>query len=140
MAEDPSTEGLGEAFGVVARRLRAASMGSLARFDVTPSQMRVVRVLSHSGGVRSSELAQLLHITPRSVTEVVDALEAKGLAVRSPDPSDRRATLVSLTQRGRDLSDEVRRARGVESEKLFERLSKADRDHLARILRTLTDD
>ena len=61
-------------------------MGSLARFDVTPSQMRAVRVLSHHGGVRSSELAQLLHITPRSVTEVVDALEAKGLAARSPDP------------------------------------------------------
>ena len=140
MAEDPSTEGLGEAFGALARRLRSASMGSLARFDVTPSQMRAVRVLSHHGGVRSSELAQLLHITPRSVTEVVDALEAKGLAARSPDPSDRRATLVSLTDRGSELSEEVRRARGVESERMFDRLSSADRDHLARILRKLQDD
>ena len=140
MAEDPSTEGLGEAFGAVARRLRSASMGSLARFDVTPSQMRAVRVLSHHGGVRSSELAQLLRITPRSVTEVVDALEAKGLASRAPDPSDRRATLVSLTDGGRELSEEVRRARGVESEKMFDRLSPTDRDHLTRILRKLQDD
>lgn len=140
MAEDPATEGLGEAFGAVARRLRSASMGSLARFDVTPSQMRAVRVLSHHGGVRSSELAQLLRITPRSVTEVVDALEAKGLASRAPDPSDRRATLVSLTDRGRELSEEVRRARGVESEKLFDRLSPTDRNHLTRILRKLQDD
>ena len=90
--------------------------------------------------MRSSELAQLLRITPRSVTEVVDALEAKGLASRAPDPSDRRATLVSLTDRGRELSEEVRRARGVESEKLFERLSPTDRDHLTRILRKLQDD
>jgi len=115
-------------------------MGSLARFEVTPSQMRAVRVLSHSGGVRSSELAQLLHITPRSVTEVVDALEAKGLASRAPDPSDRRATLVSLTDRGHELSDEVRRVRGVESEKMFERLSSTDRDHLSRILGKLQED
>jgi DNA-binding MarR family transcriptional regulator len=90
--------------------------------------------------VRSSELAQLLHIAPRSVTEVVDALETKGLARRSPDPSDRRATLVALTDRGNELSEEVRRARGVESEKLFDRLSATDRDHLTRILRKLLDD
>ena len=140
MAQDRSTEGLGEAFGAVARQLRSAAVGSLARFDVTPSQMRAARVLSHHGGVRSSELAQLLRITPRSVTEVVDALEAKGLATRSPDPGDRRATLVALTARGHELSEEVRRARGAESEKLFDRLSPTDRDHLARILRTLQDD
>jgi len=36
--------------------------------------------------------------------------------------------------------DAVRRARGLESERLFERLSKADRAHLARILRTLQPD
>ena len=140
MTEDPSTEGLGEAFGAVARRLRSASMGSLARFDVTPSQMRAVRVLSHHGGVRSSELARHLGIAPRSATEVVDALEEKGLVERTPDPGDRRATQVDLTDRGRQLSAEVGRARGVESEKVFERLSHTDREHLARILRKLREE
>ena len=82
-------------------------------------------------------LAAHLHIAPRSATEVVDALEAKGLVHRSPDPTDRRATLVSLTGRGVALMDEVRRARGLESEKLFDRLSGPDRAHLARILRNL---
>jgi DNA-binding MarR family transcriptional regulator len=116
-------------------------MASLSEFDVTPSQMRAIRVLAEhgAGGVRASELAQHLHIAPRSVTEVVDALEAKGLVERSPDPGDRRATLVGLTARGREVSDAVRRARGVESERLFERLSQTDRAHLARILRRLQD-
>jgi DNA-binding MarR family transcriptional regulator len=89
--------------------------------------------------VRSSELAQHLRIAPRSATEVVDALEAKGLVARTPDPGDRRAVLVALTDRGRTLADEVRRARGAESEKLFDRLTSTDRAHLARILRTLQD-
>ena len=138
MTREVSPEGLGDAFGAVARRLRSASMASLATWDVTPSQMRAIRKLTgHEGGVRSSELAHHLHIAPRSATEVVDALEAKGLVQRSPDPTDRRATLVALTSRGLDLMDEVRRARGAESEKLFDRLSRTDRDHLSRILRRL---
>lgn len=135
-------DSLGEAFGAAARRLRSASMSSLATWDVTPSQMRAVRVLTHhDGGVRSSELAHHLRIAPRSATEVVDALEGKGLVERSPDPHDRRATLVSLTPRGQELSEQVRRARGVEYERFFERLSRSDRAHLERILgRLLADD
>ena len=133
---------LGEQFGAVARRLRTASMASLSAWDVTPAQMRALRVLTarEGAGVRSSELAQHLHIAPRSATEVIDALESKGLAQRSPDPSDRRATLVSLTPRAVELMDEVRRARGLESERLFERLTATDRAHLARILRRLQSD
>jgi DNA-binding MarR family transcriptional regulator len=137
MGSDSSADSLGEAFGVVARRLRSAAMAALATWDVTPSQMRALRVLGIHGGVRSSELAQHLRIAPRSATEVVDALEAKGLARRASDPSDRRATLITLTPRGIELGEEVRRARGAESERLFERLSTTDRDHLARILRRL---
>jgi DNA-binding MarR family transcriptional regulator len=134
MTEDARADGLGEAFGAVARRLRSAAMAAFAAYDVTPSQVRAIRVLDQHGGVRSKELAEHLKIAPRSATEVVDALEAKGLVRRSPDPDDRRAVVVALTDRGRELSEEVRRARGVESEKMFGRLTKADRDDLARIL------
>src|SRR3954453_4231738 len=138
MARETSTESLGEQFGAVARRLRAASMASLAAWDVTPSQMRAIRILTgHEGGVRSSELAHHLHIAPRSATEVVDGLEAKGLVTRSADPTDRRATLVSLTSKGPALMGAVPPARGLESERLFERLSKSDRAHLSRILHSL---
>ncbi len=141
MTRETSTEGLGEAFGAVARRLRAASMASLSAWDITPSQMRAIRILTgHEAGVRASELAHHLHIAPRSATEVVDALETKGLVQRSPDPTDRRAALVSLTARGSDLMEEVRRARGLESEKLFDQLSRTDRAHLARILSRLLSD
>jgi DNA-binding MarR family transcriptional regulator len=122
-------------------------MAALAEYDVTPSQVRAIRVLAthgHDGGpeprgVRSKELAEHLKIAPRSTTEVVDALEAKGLVQRSADPGDRRATLVALTDRGRELADEIRRTRGVESERIFDRLTPTDREHLASILRKLQD-
>jgi DNA-binding MarR family transcriptional regulator len=46
------------------------------------------------------ELSQALRCTPRNVTDLVDTLEAAGLVARGPHPTDRRATLVSLTERG----------------------------------------
>jgi DNA-binding MarR family transcriptional regulator len=139
VTDDVPADSLGEAFGAVARRLRMSSLAALAAYDVTPSQVRAIRVLTEHGGVRSKELAEHLRIAPRSATEVVDALEAKGLVTRSPDPGDRRATLVALTGPGRELAEEVRRTRGVESERIFDRLTRTDRDHLARILGKLQD-
>ena len=47
------------------------------------------------------ELSQELHCTPRNVTDLVDGLEAAGLVARGPHPTDRRATLVRLTQQGK---------------------------------------
>lgn len=115
-------------------------MEALAEWDVTPSQARALRELSHHGVMRPSELSKHLRIAPRSTTEVVDDLEAKGLVERAPDPNDRRATLVALTEHGATVSSGIRASRGSEAERLFERLSATDRAHLARILAKLRDD
>ena len=58
---------------------------------------------------------------------------------RRPDPDDRRATLVDLTEHGISVLDAIRAARGTEAQRAFGRLSPADRAHLARILRKLRD-
>lgn len=137
-AEDRD-ETLSDAFRSVARRLRQAAMESLSRWDMTPSQFRALRVLMHHGSLRPSELSEHLRIAPRSTTEVLDGLEVKGLVERSPDPQDRRATLVVPTEHGTEVGEAIRAARGSESERVFDRLSPADRDQLTRILRTLLD-
>ena len=135
--EPAGDETLGEAFWAVARRLRDTSQETLAPWDINPSQFRALRVLNHHGALRLSDLSVRLHIAPRSATEVVDALEARGLVERRPDPRDRRATLVELTGQGTGVLGAIRAARGTEAERIFDRLSPADRDHLARILREL---
>jgi DNA-binding MarR family transcriptional regulator len=136
----PDTGGdemLAEAFRSVARRLRETSQETLAPWDITPSHFRALRVLSRHGVMRLSDLSEHLHIAARSATEVVDALESRGLAVRRADPGDRRATLVELTEHGSSVLDAIRAARGTETGRVFGRLSGADRAHLARILRNL---
>lgn len=58
------------------------------------------------GPVTQRELSQALRCTPRNVTGLVDALESAGLVARDPHPTDRRATLVTLTVRGRRTASE----------------------------------
>jgi DNA-binding MarR family transcriptional regulator len=130
-------ETLSEAFRSVARQLRDTSQDFLAPWDITPSQLRALRVLVRHGATRLSELSGHLHIAARSTTEVVDALEGRGLVERRPDPGDRRATLVEVTEHGASIVDAINVARGTEAERVFDRLSQADRAHLARILRKL---
>jgi DNA-binding MarR family transcriptional regulator len=134
---DEDDETLAEAFWSVARRLRHLTHDTVTPLGVTPGQARALGVLRRHGGMRLSELSDHLRIVPRSTTEVIDALEERGLATRTPDPADRRATLVSLTPEGTRLSEAVAAARRAEAEAFFGRLSAADREALTRILRSM---
>src|SRR3954447_5976124 len=139
MPEEPDEpeETLAEAFRGVARQLRHQAQRALAPWEVSPSQARALGVLTRHGPVRLGALSEHLRIAARSATEVVDALEEDGLVERRPDPCDRRATLVALTDRGAQVAAGVRAARAAEAEEFFARLDDADRACLTRILRNL---
>ncbi|MEV4657186.1 MarR family winged helix-turn-helix transcriptional regulator [Micromonospora sp. NPDC049301] len=134
---DGDDESLAETFWAVAGRLRRQARESLAPWDVTPSQSRALGVLARHGELRPGAIAEHLRIAPRSATEVIDDLQARGLVERRPDPADRRATLVALTEEGNRVSAAIRAARRAEADRFFGHLDDADRDQLARILRTL---
>jgi DNA-binding MarR family transcriptional regulator len=129
-------ESLSELFWAVARRLRHASHAALQPLGITPGQARALSVLAGRGTMRPSELSEHLKIAPRSATEVIDGLEDRGLAERWPDPADRRATLVSLTEEGTTIAATIRAERGAQGERFFASLSDEDRAELIRILRT----
>jgi DNA-binding MarR family transcriptional regulator len=135
--EDAGDESLADAFWSVARLLRETSQETLAPWDITPAQFRALRVLRRRGELRLSELSGLLHIAARSTTEVIDALESRGLVSRRPHPDDRRAILVGVTDHGEGVLDAIAKVRGTEVERAFDRLTPADRSDLARILAKL---
>ncbi|MEH1165123.1 MarR family transcriptional regulator [Micromonospora sp. CPCC 205539] len=134
---DGDDDSLAEAFWAVAGRLRRQARESLEPWDVTPSQSRALGVLARHGELRPGTLAEHLRIAPRSATEVVDDLQTRGLVERRPDPADRRATLVALTEDGDRVIEAIRTARRAEADRFFGHLDDADRAQLARILRTL---
>jgi DNA-binding MarR family transcriptional regulator len=132
-------ETLSEAFWGVARQLRQTSRETLLPWDLSPSHSRALGELVRHGDMRLSDLADHLHIAPRSTTEVVDALQERALVERRADPTDRRATVVTLTEQGRQVGDAIKAARTAEAERFFGHLSDTDRAQLARILRKLRD-
>jgi DNA-binding MarR family transcriptional regulator len=68
-------------------------------------------------GVQVSELARLASMRKQSMAEAVEQLERAGYVERRPDPGDRRARLVFLTDRGRRVrSVAIAAGRAVEAE------------------------
>ncbi len=142
MDDDGAARGeteLGELLARAARTQRERWRDVLAPWDLSPHHARALRVVVTREGARLSDLAETLHIAPRSATEVADALQERGLVERTPDPTDRRAVLLRATDAGRRVQGEVDAARRADSRDLFARLSAADRAELARLLRAVTD-
>ncbi|NKY29796.1 MarR family winged helix-turn-helix transcriptional regulator [Nocardia gamkensis] len=67
--------------------------------DITVAQARIVAQID-AAGTRLTELAERAQITKQTAGFLVDQVERAGYVKRVPDPSDRRARLVCLTERG----------------------------------------
>jgi DNA-binding MarR family transcriptional regulator len=120
-ARHGSTEALGRLFELAS--LLAAPMDRrLAEVGLTRARAEVIWRLHQLGPVTQRELSEALHCTPRNVTGLVDALEAGGLVARGPHPTDRRATLVTLTGRGRRTASEWQAGYQQLAERLFAEL------------------
>ncbi|HTZ62124.1 MAG TPA: MarR family transcriptional regulator [Thermoplasmata archaeon] len=65
--------------------------------------------ISAQGGARAREVAESIGLTSAGITDLVDRLEARRLVRRAPDPDDRRAIRIELTEAGRRLHTETRR-------------------------------
>ena len=69
--------------------------------DIRPTHGCVFRFVKEDG-MRLTTLADLAGMTKQSVGEVVDDLVARGYVQRIPDPADKRAKLICLTERGEE--------------------------------------
>lgn len=84
---------------------------SFADSELTVARTHLLWELYHLGPSTQQRLATALKVSPRNVTGLVDALEAKSFVTRGPHPSDRRATLVTLTDRGLRTMTEMEQQR-----------------------------
>jgi DNA-binding MarR family transcriptional regulator len=125
---------LPELFLRTAHRIRRRSAPSYDQFGLTEAQTRALRVISRYERPRMADLAQALEVVPRSITSMVDTLETAGFVARQPDATDRRATLVLLTERGHEVLRQVGRMRAEAAEQLIAKLSQDEQEELRRLL------
>src|SRR6516162_920767 len=77
---------------------------SLARMGLTEARAHLLWELRALGPCTQQALASALHVTPRAITALVDGLAETGFVTREPCPADRRAILVTFTERGRSTA------------------------------------
>ena len=139
-APDDAAEQIAGLLDGIVRRQRRAGREGFGE-SVTHGQFRVLRTLDHAGrALRLSELAGQLGIVPRSATSVVDDLETAGLVARSPDPNDRRATLVGLTPNGHQILTTLRAKRREVMATQLSRLTPTEQSTLIHLLQRLAAD
>jgi DNA-binding MarR family transcriptional regulator len=89
---------LGRAYSLLGFQIVDGVVG--AGFPQKPSHSAVFAQIKTEGS-RLTDLAHGANITPQAMGELVDELEELGYVERRPDPTDRRAKLIVLTDRGR---------------------------------------
>jgi DNA-binding MarR family transcriptional regulator len=91
----------------------------LARNGLTESRAHLLWELEQRGPSTQQVLAGAMGVTPRNVTGLVDGLVATGFVTRQPHPTDRRATLVTLTDHGARITEGFVQGRAALAELLF---------------------
>lgn len=109
---------------------------ALRPFDLTFARYEVLAWLAWNadcGSLSLSQIGERLQVTPATVTNAIDRLEADRLVRRLPHPSDTRSTLAEITARGRKL---VSAATTELNKKVFEavQLSEDEMEALIRLL------
>jgi DNA-binding MarR family transcriptional regulator len=89
---------LGLAYMTLGHRIVDGVMA--AGFSQRPAHSAVMAHIDVEGGTRLTTIAARANITPQAVGELVDDLERLGYVVRRPDPDDRRAKRIVLTEQG----------------------------------------
>ena len=120
----PSQDDVTEAVVGVSRALVGLAVRSLSATtdDVTMVQHRALVVLVYQGDQRVADLAENLGVNSSTVTRLVARLVRKGFVERITDPTDKRATVLAITSKGRSIVATVQDDRRAEIAKVLERM------------------
>lgn len=116
---------------------RSYLMPLFAEFNLQPGEFNVLATIRRSGTPYLLSPTQLFDATMMSsggMTARIDRLEKAGLVLRSPNPNDRRSTLVGLTQKGRFLVEDALAAHLENETGLISVLTPKERDVLGELL------
>lgn len=93
----------------------------LQESNISEQKWRVLRVVEEKGALEQTAIAEAACLLLPSLTRIVQSLEADGFLTRQPDSSDRRKTIVEITDIGRDLIA----ANTPKSNEIYQRLEKS---------------
>ena len=101
-------DAINQAIRLLSLRHRARAAALLAPLGLHPGQEVLLLELARTGPMIQAQLSEALGPEPPSVTLMTSKLEASGHIRRKPAPSDKRASIVELTDSGNALAGQVK--------------------------------
>jgi MarR family transcriptional regulator for hemolysin len=120
--------------GVAGRVLRGWADAELAELGVGAPAAAMLLRLAEGEGLTQVELARLQRVEAPTVCRMLDRLARQGLVERRPDPADRRAMRVHLTEAGQETAAGAAAVLDVIEARLLEGLDAGEREALGRLL------
>lgn len=128
------SENIGIILADVSRLLRRSFDARARDIGVTRPQWQVLSALLRNEGINQGGLADILEVEPITVCRMVDRLQDADLVERRPDPADRRAWSLFLTEKGHGV---IAQLRPLAEEMLVEALDGVEATERDRMLATL---
>ncbi|WEX77324.1 MarR family transcriptional regulator [Sinorhizobium numidicum] len=119
--------------GAFDRKVNAMELG------ITPGEARTLIQVALTEGIKQAEIATRMGIEPMTLSAYLDRLEALQLVARVPDPADRRAKNVVMTDKADPLLSELMAGLREMMNAYTKGLDEAEREALCGNLRTLRD-
>jgi DNA-binding MarR family transcriptional regulator len=131
-------DAINQAIRLLSLRHRARAATLLAPLGLHTGQEALILELDRTGPRIQAQLADALGIEPPSVTLMTRKLEASGHVQRSPAPTDKRASIVELTDSGKALANQVKQLWRTLAEETVTGLPARTIAQLPTILNTIT--
>lgn len=110
-----------------------------ATTDITPGLLGMLQVIAANPGLAQSRLAEAMEVDRSTIVKVVDQLQARGLIVREPSPSDKRSYGLRLTAAGAAELPRMQRLMFAHEDEFAQPLSAQERQLLIELLTRLYD-
>jgi MarR family transcriptional regulator for hemolysin len=104
------------------------------RLGLTRAQCRTLARIARHEGINQARLADLLEVRPMTLVRQIDRMQEAGWIERRPDPSDRRARLLFLTDKARPILGRIRDVADETRDEALARLSAGERAQLLALL------
>ena len=118
--------------------LRKGEMENISAAGLTISQFSVLEMLYHKGDLRICEIIEKTLSTGGNMTVVIANLVKEGLVLRRKDPEDGRASLLSLSEKGREKISELFPLHVETLDQLYSSLEMDEKRTLLGLLKKLT--
>jgi MarR family transcriptional regulator for hemolysin len=105
------------------------------RLSLTRAQCRTLSYLARNEGINQAGLADLLEIRPMTLVRQIDRMQEAGWIERRPDPTDRRARRLFLTDKARPILGRIWDVASATQDQILAGLSPDEAEHLIDLLR-----